>query len=90
MLAWTHSIANGSGDIAVVLVEPESLVPPTVCQADGSGDITAAAARAAAEAADGVWSRFFTPMAHLCVFGSQQVSSRIAAPLLLTAVSPGL
>lgn len=76
VLAWTHAIATGDGDIAVIIAEPESRAPASVCQAgsnnaDGSG--------AAAEAIEaGGWSRFFSPMAHLCVFSSQHVSDPLA------------
>lgn len=62
--------------LAVVLVEPESLAPPNVRQADSNGDRTAAAV-AIAEVAGSGWSRFFAPMAHLCVSSSQQVCSSI-------------
>ncbi|CAM9251926.1 unnamed protein product [Ectocarpus fasciculatus] len=62
VLAWTHAITNGNGDMAVV-VEPDGLAPEDgACPADNEhGD----------EGAGG-WPRFFTPMAHLCVFSSQQ------------------
>ncbi|CBN76830.1 expressed unknown protein [Ectocarpus siliculosus] len=62
VLAWTHAISNGNGDIAVV-VEPDGLAPEGgACPADNEhGDEEA-----------GGWPRFFTPMAHLCVFSSQQ------------------
>ncbi|CAB1118596.1 unnamed protein product [Ectocarpus sp. CCAP 1310/34] len=62
VLAWTHAISNGNGDIAVV-VEPHRLAPEGgACPTDKEhGDEEA-----------GGWPRFFTPMAHLCVFSSQQ------------------
>lgn len=70
VLAWTHAIATGDGDIAVILAEPGSRAPAGVCEAEGSADGSGAAAEAT-EA--GGWSRLFSPMAHLCVFSSQHV-----------------
>lgn len=74
VLAWTHAITNGNGDIAVV-VEPDGLAPEGgACPADNEhGDEEA-----------GGWPRFFTPMAHLCVFSSQQVWNAACMDLSLS------
>lgn len=75
VLAWTRSIATGDGDIAVIIAEPESRAPASVCHAEVTADGSVAVAAESTEARE--WSRFFSPMAHLCVFSSQQVSAPI-------------
>eukprot|EP00752_Nemacystus_decipiens_P009467 g8465.t1 len=70
VLAWTRAIATGHGDIAVIIAEPESRAPASVCQAEVAAGGSMAAATEPTEI--GEWSRFFSPMAHLCVFRSQQ------------------
>lgn len=72
VLAWTRAIAAGNGDVAVIVAEPESRAPASVCHAEGSADGKMAAAEATGAEE---WSRFFSPMAHLCVFESQHVSA---------------
>lgn len=75
VLAWTHAIAAGDGDIAVIVAEPENRAPASVCDAEGGARGGVEAAAEATKA--GEWSRFFSPMAHLCVFSSQHVSAPI-------------
>ncbi|CAM9535667.1 unnamed protein product, partial [Hapterophycus canaliculatus] len=76
VLAWTHAIVTGNGDVAL-LVEPDSRALPGRCRADAD------------EATAGTcgWADFFSPMTHLCVFSSQLdlqdfMAARGAGPLI--------